>query len=106
MGFTPSLRLRLSLRPQPWFGMNLGTSLKQLNLRAFWGEFWMESCIETWAGSRTRVSLRDHTHLSPNMSVLLVSGALKEEGEQQMTRVVRALPPRLSCSTRVSLLSR
>ena len=43
---------------------------------------------------------------SPNSSVVLVSGSLKELGEQQITSVVRALPPKLSCRTLVSLLSR
>jgi len=42
----------------------------------------------------------------PNSSVDLVSVSLYDAGEQQMTIVVRALPPRLSCRMRVSLLSR
>lgn len=42
----------------------------------------------------------------PNSSVDLVSDSLKLAGEQQMTMVVRALPPRDSCRIRVSLESR
>jgi len=46
------------------------------------------------------------TYLWPNRRVDLVSVSLNDAGEQQMTIVVRALPPRLSCSMRVNLLSR
>jgi hypothetical protein len=42
----------------------------------------------------------------PKRSVESVSASLKEEGEQLMMRVVRELPPRLSCSSRVSFESR
>lgn len=44
-------------------------------------------------------------HLCPNSSVDLVSASLKEEGEQQMTMVVRQFPPRESCRILVILLS-
>ena len=44
--------------------------------------------------------------LWPKSSVDLVSVSLYDAGEQQMTIVVRAFPPRLSCSIRVNLLSR
>lgn len=46
------------------------------------------------------------THLFPKSKVDFVSASLKEAGEAQMTMVVRALPPRLSCRMRVSLESR
>lgn len=44
-------------------------------------------------------------YLCPNSSVDLVSASLKEEGEQQMTMVVRQFPPRESCKILVILLS-
>ena len=40
------------------------------------------------------------------MRVVLVSASLYGDGEQQMMRVVLALPPRLSCNTRVNFESR
>ena len=46
------------------------------------------------------------THRSPNMRVDLDSDSLNDDGEQHMMSVVRALPPRLSWRTLVSLLSR
>lgn len=45
-------------------------------------------------------------YLCPNWSVDFVSPSLYEAGEQQMTMVVRALPPKLSCKILVNLLSR
>lgn len=45
-------------------------------------------------------------NLCPNMRVDLVSASLKEEGEQQITMVVRQFPPSESCRIRVILLSR
>uniref|UniRef100_A0A672NIJ3 Transmembrane protein n=1 Tax=Sinocyclocheilus grahami TaxID=75366 RepID=A0A672NIJ3_SINGR len=44
-------------------------------------------------------------HLCPNMSVVLVSASLKEDGEQQITIVVLQFPPRESCKILVILLS-
>ena len=44
-------------------------------------------------------------YLCPNINVDLVSDSLKEAGEQQITMVVLALPPKLSCRILVSLLS-
>lgn len=44
-------------------------------------------------------------YLCPNCRVVLVSASLKEEGEQQMTMVVRQFPPRESCRILVILLS-
>ena len=44
-------------------------------------------------------------YLCPNCSVDLVSASLKEDGEQQMTMVVRQFPPSESCRILVILLS-
>jgi len=46
------------------------------------------------------------SNLWPNSSVDFVSVSLYDAGEQHITIVVRALPPRLSCRMRVNLLSR
>ena len=46
------------------------------------------------------------SYLCPNNNVDFVSTSLYAAGEQQMTIVVRAFPPRLSWRIRVSLLSR
>ena len=43
---------------------------------------------------------------SPKRSVLSVSCALNDDGEQLITSVVRELPPRQFCSSRVSFESR
>ena len=70
----------------------------------------LERGSKKWGGSvrekeKSGVPSHSTADLSPNCKVLLVSASLYEDGEQQMTRVVRALPPKLSCNTRVSLLS-
>uniref|UniRef100_A0A182J2R4 Uncharacterized protein n=1 Tax=Anopheles atroparvus TaxID=41427 RepID=A0A182J2R4_ANOAO len=50
--------------------------------------------------------LEEETYLRPKSSVDFVSDSLKLAGEQQMTMVVRALPPSDSCRMRVSFESR
>ena len=79
---------------------------KLCNVQQFQTSMWHTIAMVRALSRRMYSYVWDVKYLWPKSNVDLVSTSLNDAGEQQITIVVRALPPRLSCSMRVNLLSR